>query len=99
MVVDSFRSGFGPYATRDIQRAVDAGRFEVGDIAIAWNLVVWAIVGASEAICEAQIDATQLDDAVTTILGLVGMDPAEAAQVVASIPTANDHTINEPGRT
>ena len=86
VIAERFRIGFGPYATRDIRLAVDAGRYRVHDADLAWRLAVWAIIGFSSAVCDGQAEPEQLAAAVVAVLGIVGMDADEAREVLAALP-------------
>jgi AcrR family transcriptional regulator len=68
----------GPYAIRDIRKAVAAGRYEVEDPELAWRQATHAIVGFSLAVCDKNISAEKLDEAVVNLLGMVGVRRDEA---------------------
>lgn len=98
VIAERFRIGFGPYATRDIRLAVAAERYRTDDPDLAWRLAVWAIVGFSTATVSGDIPPSgpawpaQLDAAVVSLLGIVGMDATEARQVLASLPEPQPST-------
>jgi AcrR family transcriptional regulator len=96
VIAERFRIGFGPYATRDIRLAVEAGRYRVADADLAWRLAVWAIVGFSAAIRDGDAAPDQLDAAVVALLGIVGMDATEAHQVLATLPAPHGPGLETP---
>jgi AcrR family transcriptional regulator len=93
VIADRFRIGFGPYATRDIRLAVEAGRYRVADVDLAWRLAVWAIIGFSTAVCDGEATPGQLDAAVVALLGIVGMDASEGRRVLATLPDPRSSTL------
>jgi AcrR family transcriptional regulator len=86
VIARSFFSGFGPYAIRDVGLAVDAGRFHVVDLDLAWWLAAWAIIGFSSAVYSGEVDPDASQDTVVAILGIVGMDSVAARELVARVP-------------
>jgi AcrR family transcriptional regulator len=71
----------GPYAIRDIRRAIAAGRYRVENPELAWRLATHAIVGFGLAVCEREINAREIDEAVVDLLGMVGMSRSEAWKI------------------
>lgn len=71
----------GPYAIRDIRNAVAAKRYNVEDPELAWWLATYAIVGFSLAVCDRNIKAAKIDEAVVDLLGMVGVDRTEAWKI------------------
>lgn len=71
----------GPYAIRDIRNAVAAKRYDVEDPELAWWLATHAIVGFSLAVCDRNIKAAKIDEAVVDLLGMVGVDRTEAWKI------------------
>lgn len=72
----------GRYAMYDIKLAVEAGRFQVQDIALAWRQTVWGLVGISLAICDGILKPDSVDEALVNILGLVGVSRQEAWEII-----------------
>jgi len=68
----------GPYAIRDIRKAVAAKRYHVEDAELAWRLATHAIVGFSMAVCEKNVPPEKMDEAVVNLLGMVGVNRQEA---------------------
>jgi AcrR family transcriptional regulator len=68
----------GPYAIRDIRKAVAAERYQVEDAELAWRLATHAIVGFSMAVCEKNVPAEMMDEVVVNLLGMVGVNRQEA---------------------
>ena len=68
----------GPYAIRDIRKAVAAERYHVEDAELAWRLATRAIVGFSMAVCDKNVPPEMMDEAVVNLLGMVGVNRQEA---------------------
>lgn len=68
----------GPYAIRDLKNAVAAGRYKVENPELAWRLATHAIVGFSLAVCDREVEPSEIDEAVVDLLGMVGVDREEA---------------------
>jgi hypothetical protein len=71
----------GPYAIRDIKQACKAGRYSVEDPELAWRQATHAMVGFSIAVCDQNIDALKIDEAVVNLLGMVGVTRDEAWEI------------------
>ncbi len=71
----------GPYAIRDIRKAVAAGRYRVEDAELAWRQATHAIVGFSLAVCDKNILPEKIDEAVVNLLGMVGVNREEAWEI------------------
>jgi AcrR family transcriptional regulator len=71
----------GPYAVRDIRRACKAGRYSVQDPELAWRQATHAIIGFSIAVCDKNVDAVKIDEAVVNLLGMVGVTRDEAWEI------------------
>lgn len=80
MAVAMFRC-FAPYAVRDIEIAVKAGRYHVEDAELTWQQAAWAIVGVSIAVREERLSSDKLTNAVVNLLRMVGVDPEEALKI------------------
>jgi AcrR family transcriptional regulator len=71
----------GPYAIRDIRNAVAAGRYQVEDPELAWRQATHAIVGFSLAVCDKNVAAGKIEEAVVNLLGMVGVTRHEAWEI------------------
>jgi hypothetical protein len=71
----------GPYAIRDIQNAVTAGRYTVRNIDLVWRLTTHAIVGFGLAVCDGDFRPEDLDEAVVDLLGMVCVRREEACRL------------------
>jgi AcrR family transcriptional regulator len=71
----------GPYAIRDITNATKAGRYRVEDPSLAWRQATHAIVGFSLAVCDKDVGADKIDEAVVNLLGMVGVTRDEAWEI------------------
>jgi len=78
VLADAMIRCFGPYAVRDIEKAVAAGRYHVEDAELTWHQAAWAIVGASIAIADGRLAVSKLTDAVVNLLRMVGVGPEDA---------------------
>jgi AcrR family transcriptional regulator len=81
VIADAMYRVMGPYAIRDLRRAVAAGRYNVEDAELAWRQATHAIVGYSLAVCDGKVPATKIDEAVVNLLGMVGVPRAEAWEI------------------
>lgn len=71
----------GPYAIRDIRNAVAAGRYRVESPELAWYMATHAIVGFSLAVCDRNVEAGKIYEAVVNLLGMVGVNRDEAWEI------------------
>lgn len=85
VIADAMYRVMGPYAIRDIRNAVAAGRYRTEDPELAWRMASYAIVGVSLAVCDQEIAAQKIDDAVVNLLGMVGV-PRDEAWAIARLP-------------
>lgn len=85
VISDAMFRKFGPYAIRDISAAVKAGRYKAENPELVWRMATHAIAGFSLAVCDNQLEASLIDEAVTNLLGMVGLD-REAARDIATRP-------------
>jgi AcrR family transcriptional regulator len=72
----------GPYAIRDIKAAVVAGRCRVENPELAWRLATHAIVGYGIAVRDKEIGPETIDEAVASLLGMIGVRREEAWEIV-----------------
>lgn len=83
LLVDRFCKGFGPFAKRDIERGIQAGRFKVDpeNLDGIWALVSWIAVGGMHEI--AVSSSKNIDDVliVQSIIMILGIDEKEAAAI------------------
>jgi len=73
--------GMGESGMRDVQRAVDAGRFHVDNPEVVRLLVSGAIVAVVSARVEGRLTDDDLDDAVEQLLCLFGVERDEARAI------------------
>ncbi|MFC9219241.1 TetR/AcrR family transcriptional regulator [Streptomyces hygroscopicus] len=77
--------GHAPHARRDIESAIDAGRFVTDDIEVALACVAGCLI-ATMHLCDADPKATVdavVDSAVLNVLLMFGVPNAEARRIVA----------------
>lgn len=85
VIADALFRRMGPFAIRDLQRATDAGRFQIRDAAVVFRMASHAIVGISLAITTGETSKKARDEAVVHLLCMNGMG-AEAAFELAMRP-------------
>ena len=71
----------GPFAIRDLERAVAAGRFTLTDARLNFKLACYAIVGVSLAIVQGEMPASAVEPAVVRLLCMAGLSEAAAAEL------------------
>jgi AcrR family transcriptional regulator len=76
----------GPFAIRDLERAVRAGRFTLTDARLTFKLACYAIVGVSVAIVRGEMSADAIEPAVVRMLCMAGLAEADAV-ALARRPT------------
>jgi AcrR family transcriptional regulator len=85
VIADALFRRMGPFAIHDLQRATDAGRFQIRDAAVVFRMASHAIVGISLAITTGESSKKARDEAVVHLLCMNGMG-AEAAFELAMRP-------------
>lgn len=73
----------GPRAARDLRQGVDSGRFVIPDVEIATACVFGALLSTLHHVLSAQTQDGADELFARTMLCMVGVDPAEAAEVAA----------------
>ena len=73
--------GFAESGMRDIQRAVEAGRFRIANPEVVRALVSGAFIAVLSARADGKLDDTDLDDAVEHLLRLFGVDAGQARHI------------------
>jgi AcrR family transcriptional regulator len=76
-------AALGQYAWRDIERGVEAGRFDVADSAVALVATGGALIGVIRAVLDGRLPATVAADHAAGVLRTLGVAPADAAEVAA----------------
>jgi AcrR family transcriptional regulator len=85
VIADAIHRQTGPYAIADLEQANAAGRFSLADAALVWRLSTHAIVGVSLAITKGEMPSSALDEIVTRLLCMAGVDVATATEL-AQLP-------------
>ncbi|WP_438391958.1 TetR/AcrR family transcriptional regulator [Caballeronia sp. DA-9] len=85
VIADALFRRMGPFAIRDLQRAVAAGRFHVPDPALVWHLTAHAIVGVSLSITTGRIPNEAKEEIVARLLCMTGIG-VDAAKALARRP-------------
>lgn len=77
-------STLGPYAVRDLQRGIEAGRFAVADPTVALIATGGALLGVMRAVLEGRVTAEQAAGPhVEGVLRAFGLPPQDAADIAA----------------
>jgi AcrR family transcriptional regulator len=71
----------GPFAIRDLENAVRAGRFTLTDARLTFKLACYAIVGVSVAIAQGELPVSAIEPAVVRMLCMAGLTEAEAVEL------------------
>jgi AcrR family transcriptional regulator len=86
--------GMGESGIRDVQRAVDAGRFHVANAKVLRLLVSGAFVAVLSARVAGRVRDDDLDDAVEQLLRVLGLERTEAHRIahrrLRPLPPARD---------
>lgn len=85
VIADALFRRMGPFAIRDLRRASDAGRFDIADAELVWQLTTHAIVGVSLAMTSGALPMTATDQVIVRLLCMTGIG-AEAATELAMRP-------------
>lgn len=95
LLVDRMRVGFGPFGLRDIERAVEAGRYHVinGDDSLAWSHLVWLMAAAGRDITDGYTTPERERDCVEAILRVMGVDHDVAHSATATELPPSPHLI------
>ncbi|PTQ72002.1 TetR/AcrR family transcriptional regulator [Celeribacter persicus] len=87
VIADALFRTMGPFAIRDLNNAVAAGRFRVTDPALVWRLTCHAIIGMSLAITEGRQEADSKVPIIARLLCMAGIDGEGADELAArSLP-------------
>lgn len=79
--VERLHEGFGESALRDVERAVEAGRFHVGSRDVVALLLPAAFIAAITAVVEGRFGEREIDDSIEHVLRMLGLDRAEAHRI------------------
>ncbi len=71
----------GPFAIRDLETAVRAGRFTLTDARLNFKLACYAIVGVSVAIAQGEMPASAIEAAVVRLLCMAGLTESDAVEL------------------
>jgi len=81
VIADALFRRMGPFAIRDLRRAIDAGRFSAPDPELVWHLTAHAIVGVSLAITTDRMSPDIKDEVVIRLLCMTGLEAQAAAEL------------------
>jgi AcrR family transcriptional regulator len=85
VIADALFRRMGPFAIRDLRKAMEVGHFPVANPELVWHLTAHAIVGASLAITTERMPATIKEEIVVRLLCMTGIG-IDAAIGLASHP-------------
>jgi len=73
----------GPRALRDLKRGIDRARFLVDDVTVTLNATGGALLGSMRALLEGSAGASVGESHDALILRMLGLPPADAAEVAS----------------
>jgi hypothetical protein len=82
------RIGFGPFGMRDMDRAIEAGRYHVvdGNRELAWSHLVWLMAAGGRDILEGHHAAKDERSVVEAVMRVMGVDHDEAHAATSGKP-------------
>jgi len=83
VIGDALFRRMGPFAIRDLQRAVAAGRLPAREPELVWRLTAHAIVGVSLAITTGQLSPDANDEIIVRLLCMTGIGVDAATELAA----------------
>jgi AcrR family transcriptional regulator len=83
VIANAIFNSMGPFAIRDIENAIKAGRFKVRDARLTFKLACFAIIGASRAITQGILPRSAIDETVVRLLCMNGLSEAEAIELAS----------------
>lgn len=85
VISDALFRCMGPFAIRDLKRAVEAGRFQIPDADMVWRLTSHAIFGISLAVTSGAVSRDSMDQIIERLLCMTGVG-AETARELSMRP-------------
>jgi hypothetical protein len=83
-------AALGPYAARDLDRGVEAGRFRVDDPAVALIAAGGALLAIVRAVLQSRAKPTAAEHHAAYVLRMFGLPPDDAAEVASRpLPTGD----------
>jgi AcrR family transcriptional regulator len=83
VIADALFRRMGPFAIRDLRKAIEAGHFHISDPELVWHLSAHAIVGASLAITTERLSPAIKDEIVVRLLCMTGIGVDAATDLAA----------------
>jgi AcrR family transcriptional regulator len=74
VIADTAYRVMGPFATRDMRQASEAGRFDTPDPDLIWRLTTHALMGAALAMSEGRLELGWKEQIITRLLCMTGID-------------------------
>lgn len=81
VIADTMFRAMGPFAIRDLRRAVQAERFALQNAELVFRLTTHALIGASLAIVNGQLTANDKERIITALLCMNGIGTDAAAEL------------------
>lgn len=81
VIANAIFNSMGPFAVRDLENAIKAGRFKITDPRLTFKLACFAIIGASLDITRRALPVSAIDETVVRILCMNGIGEAEAIEL------------------
>jgi AcrR family transcriptional regulator len=83
-------AALGPYAARDLDRGIEAGRFKVDDSAVALIAAGGALLAIVRAVLQSRAKPTAAEQHAAFVLRMFGLSPDDAAEVASRpLPTGD----------
>ena len=71
----------GPFAVRDLERAVQAGRFSPTDARLSFKLACYAIVGVCVVLVQGEMPTSAIEPAVVRLRCMAGLSEQNATEL------------------
>ena len=81
VIADAMFRIMGPFATRDMERAIDAGRFQMKDVELVWRLTTHALIGASLTITKGNLPEESKKQVIAKMLCMAGVSVDDAEKL------------------
>lgn len=81
VIADALFRRMGPFAIRDLRRAVDAGRIKAPDAELVWRITAHAIVGVSLAMTTGALPMESTDQVIVRLLCMTGIGAGSAMEL------------------
>ncbi len=83
VIADALYRVMGPYAIRDLEKAVSSSRFFINDASLVWRMTSHTIIGVALATTRGQLTLDAVRPTVVRLLCMTGIGVEEARQIAA----------------